>query len=480
MYRKDRIRSALKFYGENATIHGIGAIYNSLSALKKFVFVLLFICLLVTVTFAVYDSIYVFTQREVYTKIEKLTHSRIEFPSVTICRNGKATKSSLPIDIVNKITRKLDEMKTGNLNISDLLDFIENTSLEVQAVSENSNISVPEHPPMLLRHIKDACLFASNKYCNVTRDFRSTYGTDACYTFHGPGPNTYFQAENGPFFGLQLILYVNESDYLPLIGTQNGAGFTIYIHERDTIPLFEIGGILVAPGTSTHISFFKSETISLKYPFRTNCTDGEGFTNYLPGRYTYLSCLATCVYKNVFEKCSYVNPLIRGSFKPKNKSNVTLEMLKCELKMRNKYLEGVRDFFCDCPKACKEVGYNSRVSYSKWPVDGDLPIYRAFAKSVLGSDKKNVSDDFISKSFLKIKVYFDELHIMHYKTKELVGELDLISNIGGHLGFWCGASVFSVFETIAFFGSLIYWACCGKEDTKTDTARNPEDVEINL
>ena len=475
MSKQDRIKALLRFYGENATVHGIAAIHNNLSILRKIIFAFLFTSLLGAVIYAVYFSFYSFSLRQVYTSVEKESHRNIEFPSVTICRNGKATKSSLPVDIVDRIMAKLEGIKDGNASLSALNKFVQNASLEVRAAFQNSNMSIPEHPPMLLRHIKDACLFASNKYCNVTRDFKSTYGTDACYTFHGPGPNTYFQAENGPLFGLQLILYVNESDYLPLIETRKGAGFTIFVHERGTIPLLEIGGILVAPGTFTQISIYKSETISLPYPFRTNCSDGEGLTNYFPGRYSDQSCLVTCFYKHVFEKCGYVDPTIGWKIKPKKKSMVTIDMLKCELEMRNQFLEGDSLAHCDCPKACKEVIYDSKTSSSKWPVDGDLPLYIHLAKSILGFDPKNASDDFSSKNFLKVRIYFDELSVMRYVTKELIGELDLISNIGGHLGFWCGASVFSVFEAIALIASIIFMAIFGKSGIKVN---NDKDLDM--
>ena len=61
--------------------------------------------------------------------------------------------------------------------------------------------------------------------------------------------------QGGSRFGLQLILNVNQQEYYGIWAPR--AGFQIFIHHQDTIPLVSQLGFAVAPGTSTFAAIRK-------------------------------------------------------------------------------------------------------------------------------------------------------------------------------------------------------------------------------
>ena len=457
MKEKFNLKTLLKSYAENATTHGIAVIYHTKWTVSKVIASLAFMTLFGLMIMSVVSTFYSFFEYKVFTNVKIKEYDKIAFPSITICRNNIASRSFMSEAFVAGILQKVEEIKKGHVSLSDVDEFKVNATFAMYMEMENSNKTASKHPPMILPNISNACLYASSVPCNITRDFGPTFpfgSLDQCYTFHGGEDILYYQRGGGPGFGLQLILYVNQSDYIPLVGTENGAGFTVYVHPLKTLPFMGINGISVAPGFYTKIALRLTETISKPYPHPTNCSNGEGILNYIPGDYSQLSCRMTCLFHSVYTKCGYTEPVIRGWFKHKTTPMTTLSMLHCRAAIMDAVLQGKVEP-CLCPRACKEVAYEPVVSHSKWPVDMDLPIYKALTKYALGLNPENLTDDFIARNFLKIGIYYDEMYSKRYIEKGMMEMVDLASNIGGHLGFWTGSSVFSVMEWLGFLFALV-------------------------
>ena len=467
------LKTLLKSYAENATTHGVAAIYQTKWTLTRIIASLALMTLFGFMTMAVFSTFQSFFEYKVFTNVQIKDYDKIPFPSITICRNNIASRSFMSEAFIDEILQKVEEIKNGNLSLSDVNAFIENATFAMYLEMENSNKTASKYPPMILPNVTRACFYASSVRCNITRDFRPTFpfgSLDQCYTFHGGNDILYYQRGGGPNFGLQLILYVNQSDYIPLVGTDNGAGFTIYVHAFNALPFIGINSISVAPGFYTKIALRLTETISKPYPHPTNCSNGEGILNYIPGDYSQLSCRMSCLFHSVYKSCGYAEPVIRGWFKNKTTPMTTLSMLHCRAAILDAVLQG-NVGSCHCPRACREVAYEPVVSHSKWPVDMDLPIYRSLTKYALGLDPENLTDNFIEQNFLKVGIYYDEMHSKRFVEKGMMEIVDLASSIGGHLGFWTGSSVYSVMEWLGFLLALVSLLFT----TKSRTGSSPQD-----
>lgn len=453
------VKTAAKFYAENSTVHGVSAVFGSPTKWTKLFFVLLIAVLLPCVLISTYSTMDSFFKYKVLTSIDTDYRDRMPFPSVTICRNHMISLSQLPAPFLNATRQKVSQIINDNATLIDISDFVNNITNALQAEMENMNASFSKKPSMLLPKLKDSCVFASTMPCNLSEDFKPTFPfeLDRCYTFHHQKDPKYIQMMNGHLFGLQLVMFLNQSDIVPLIGTREGAGFTIYIHPRGTVPSLINDGIYVAPGFNTLITLTQTEINLKRHPYASNCTDGKGVRNYFPGKYSSRNCWLSCIFDAMHKLCGYADPMIRRYNKHKAFPKTTLEMLQCREKFLLAIVQG-NVTSCVCPKACEEVRYGHSISQSKWPVDADLPVYKYYAEKLLGIDPGLITDEFMRKSILKVVIYFKDLSVLTLREKAQLDSWDLLGNIGGHLGFWCGASVFSVFEFFAFLIALSFYS----------------------
>ena len=69
----------------------------------------------------------------------------------------------------------------------------------------------------------------------------------------------------GSKFGLNLVLDVQQDEYINLFADQ--AGFMVLIHDQETPPMVEELGFAVGPGTTTFAAFSKQKVVVGIYIF---------------------------------------------------------------------------------------------------------------------------------------------------------------------------------------------------------------------
>eukprot|EP00794_Sanderia_malayensis_P010268 gene10268-11323_t len=468
MSKKDLVKSLFKDFSDRSTTHGISAIGYSEAILARIAWVFIFLFLFGYMVFTTMTAIQSYLSYDTVTKVSVRHVDNITFPSITICRNNEVSRSFLTNDFIGQLKERINELsKLNKTSHSELNAIRQNISLSISLQMENHNMTIPSDPPMILKSIPGACTFGYQKPCNFTSDFKRTYRKDKyakCFTFNSKNAKKYVQYGSGPLFGLSMILYANQTDYVPLAGNIDGVGFTVYTHSSDTLPFIGVGGVLVAPGHVTRITVSKSNHVLKKAPYKSNCSDGVGILNYFPGRYSVLTCKVSCVLHSVYRKCGYADPLLKESLNNLVERETTAEMLKCRdavvLAMFNE-----RDDACQCPSPCYAEIFTPTVSFSKWPSRVDMEALRYTLSPVLGKEPRNISDDFILDNFAKVDIYFDTLVVNEYLEKDTGDFYDLLSDIGGHLGLWMGASFFSVIEFLALMGS-VFIVLVGKSTRK--------------
>lgn len=484
---KQSVERTVQKYFHQTTTHGIPAVYFSEGKTKKVIWSVIFLVLVGLLTFNVTHLLYEYFNYPVYQRVKDVKPTETVFPSVTICTASDYSKSSVTEQTLANVKLFVGQIEDGEIDRGSFREWrnkVEQDHLKFAHNIEFEHKVKSEFKPMLLRHLPGSCTFSTVNKCNYTEDFKLTFPSNEdklCYTFNHKKTDPYFQRGNGPLFGLSMILYVNQSDYVPLMGFDNGIGLTIYIHPVNTYPLFGAHGISVPPGYSSNIAMHKIATSRLPYPYPSNCTDGKNIRTIIPGDYTVMGCEVSCQYHYIYKKCGYIEPFMRYFMPPEKYPRKVHANASRVLGCRNKILS---DFFkrgfrerCYCPPPCEEEVYHRIVSMTKWPALVDIPVYRVVFAKALNISGSTLTTDYIRYNFLQVRVYFDELGYKHAFEQCKMSLAELYSNLGGQLGLWVGYSFFSIIELLAMLLTALYFYGKYKFTGEPDTNRPRDDAK---
>ncbi|XP_065060103.1 amiloride-sensitive sodium channel subunit alpha-like [Rhopilema esculentum] len=474
--------SAVQKYFYQTTTHGIPAVYFNEGKTKKVIWSIIFFALLGSLSFNVANLLSEYFSYPIYQRVRDERPTEVKFPSVTICTASDYSKSSVTnetLENVGLFVSKIENNEVDYDSFGEWRNKMEQEHLTHVHTTEFQHKVKSEFRPMLLKSLKGSCSFSTVKSCNYSRDFKLTFPSNEdklCYTFNHNKSDPYFQRGNGPLFGLSMVLYVNQSDYVPAMGFDNGIGLTVYIHAVNTYPFLGVHAISVPPGYSSNIAMHKIVTTRLPPPYPSRCTDGQDILNIFPGDYTAMSCEVSCQYDYIYKKCGSIEPFMRSFMPPeqypRTKSSDVEDVLECRNRILMELYEHGFHEKCNCPPPCVDEVYHHIVSMTKWPALVDIPLYRiAFAKA-LSLEPNKLTREFIRSNFLQIRVYFDELGYKHVYEQCKISLAELFSNLGGQLGLWIGYSLFSIIELMAMLVTVAYLFVKQKCTNRTNVKSN--------
>ena len=87
---------------------------------------------------------------------------------------------------------------------------------------------------------------------------------------------------------------------------------------------------------------------------------------------------------------------------------------------------------CNCTMECNHTTYDTSTSYSAYPA-------RFEVKKT--AEQYNTTPEIVQHNFIKVHIYFEELTIQAEVTRRSYGIGSLLSDIGGALGLFLGASI---------------------------------------
>jgi len=234
------------------------------------------------------------------------------------------------------------------------------------------------------------------------------------------------------------------------------------IHEKGTLPLPQVEGLTLSTEYETNIGLrmMRINRLGGKYG---SCTDGADFLKKYHLNYTVPMCYTMCevlftelecgctpvstpdVYDTDVSVCDMSNRTLRG----------------CVENVNSAVLNGNID--CKCPSRCSEQVYAYSASGRKWP-------HVRYLKDVLIDEvcrrdyqnkfyldlckrykNKTLTDNFMEimfGSFVAVNVYFEDLNHEIMKEEPLYNTVRFLSDIGGAMGLFTGASALTYFEII--------------------------------
>ena len=462
MSKLEGIKLLIKDYFENTTIHGISRAFFSEGKLKKFIWTFLCTIAFAFLSYQTASIVGEFLSYPTYVKIEKRHKRTIPFPSVTICDPSAHAYSDLTPENQAIIKLNITDIESKDAENIDFASLIfQRQILFEELKSKQRTSSVKGKRPVLLEKMRDSCIFALKPCCNFSDDFIevtmiNTIGK--CVMFNPNG--RYSQVGNGITFGLSLILFVNQSDRIPVINTEEGNGLLISIHGQNTHPFPSLDSLWVQAGTNTRVSLKKIITTRLKHPYTSNCSDGNEVLTVFPGVYTTHNCQVSCYWLEFYHRCGDIGPSLRRympeSLNPKRNNHTKIQYALCSMKFHQDQINRGTNESCFCPLPCKGETFSATISASKWPSEADLHFYKIMFSKALGINSSHITNNFVRENFLRLNIFYDDVgyRILSEQIKYSVTEL--LSNIGGQLGLWMGLSAFSVVEIFALVFSISF------------------------
>ena len=454
----------------STTTHGVIHIFSGKSKIRRFLWLML---VLTSATGCLYDiavSIRRLARGSTDTTVSVLEPDSVDFPAVTLCNLNLIRQSSL-----RNVSRELRE-------------FIENASYGI--VYDNGhkcseNVEIFTGP--LDKSISDLlwngghtaedtivrCKF-KGQTCNHT-DFTPTLmpSGGVCYTFNdgkrAPIKKTH---GTGTRFALSLIINVQQHEYTAALNQD--VGIKIAVHPQSELPQPDELGIAVPPGKNAFISV---RTLKITdESSRRRCRDVQDTTSFhfLPNSTSYSesACEIDCLMSNVAQNCHCLGPGVP----PGGSSGSHLHDLQnCTVKDICCQIHNATTSTCDCRVACQTTLYITETSYSAFPAKYAMQKifeevkqrYRDTTVTYTSINISNVSsENFLRENLLGINVYFETLTVEEQITRDSYDAITMLSDIGGQLALFLGASVISVLEFFAWIFDEVKDRCLGISERK--------------
>ena len=442
---------------DDTTVHGIVHVFKSKSPVRRILWSIIFLAAAGYCLSNIIDRALHFASSPTSTTVSiELSDSQI-FPTVTICNLNPVKRSFVEPHGLEGLLRLAYQPTTELSNISQLNNLC-------QMLSNNITSSIRALLAEELYHQGQLSLNEFILECTFGETFKECKNDFVpiitnlgyCYSFNAREPLEYVRM-TGTRAGLYLLINIEQA--MEYIASFNGnAGVRIAIHPQGILPEPDERGIAVPPGKNGYISLKTIYTDDQTK--KSQCTSHDSSLEYFPNfTYSVSSCRANSELKNNVKHCNCLDS--RATHFPPNINKCTISDLCCGLSAL---------FALDsskCQPSCRRKEYQASVSYADFPsIDLGLSI----------ANRYNISIDQVYQDILAVNIYFEDLAITKSETTNSYSFVALLSDIGGQLGLFVGASVISMLEIglliFDIIKDLIFDRTCRKKMRQIDQEMN--------
>ncbi|XP_048249880.1 degenerin mec-4-like [Haliotis rufescens] len=479
------------YFAESTSFMGIPKIWSSPRLVFKIMWTLFFLGATTMMIIQLVELFTTFYSYPIKTSV-KLGFTALPFPAVTICNMNPIMLSKahkLSCILQKTLDLPIEHQRLECVNLTDTVDLSSFTETEYVCDEDGcyeeeasgldqfyvrreliANYLAAEEIDLRkdVAHDLETMLIecsVNGRSCDSSR-FTTFLSKDLgnCYTLKNKGIQA---TKSGPESGLSMVINLEAEEFIDTFKT--GYGLRVVIHDNGTRPFPGTEGFTVSAGSETSIAM-KLVTIERLGGKYGSCNDSDIFRRKFGVAYTERACREFCQRSLVIERCKCLpedESRVNSSFK----ACTTNKEWSCEDRVLNKYVvdssRGVD--VCKCGTPCREKVYQTSISSRQWPV---LRHVRALEQQACKIDPNSPKCDYTSydfdnidlrtSSFLKLKVYFDSLNFESVKEEPFYDTERFLSDIGGTMGLWIGASVLSLAEFLEMFLELFFWCICPK------------------
>ncbi|NXE78579.1 ASI4A protein, partial [Cochlearius cochlearius] len=426
----------LAAFASTSTLHGLGHICRSgRLGVRQTLWAFAFLASLAFFLYQAAKSALLYLEHPHVMALDEEAIREMVFPAITICNINRYRHSALTdADIFHLANmtglppKDRDGHKATDLLYPDpdMADIVNRTGHQLDDMLKSCNFS--------------------GENCS-SRDFTVVYTRyGKCYTFNGDRRNPRVTRQGGMGNGLEIMLDIQQEEYLPIWRETNEtsfeAGIRVQIHSQDEPPYIHQLGFGVSPGFQTFVSCQEQRLTYLPQPWG-NCRASVQGEQTLPGYDTYsiAACRLQCEKEAVVQSCHcrMVHMPGEGWAGPGRCSHAD----GCV--PPDAAVEDSQER-CSCPTPCNLTRYGKEISMVRIPNKGSA---RYLAR------KYNKNETYIRENFLVLDIFFEALNYEAIEQKKAYDLAGLLGDIGGQMGLFIGASILTILEILDYVYEVI-------------------------
>ena len=436
-------KTALQEDVESLTIHGPSRVASAKNKYTQMIWLML--CIAATMSFGIVavSSLIKYYKYQTFTHTTVKHTNKLALPAITFCYKHIDFPTSATYDD-RPVAQKLPESCSFN-NRKNFTNKINQNVFEIAfrifigTFKSKTSAMNTENP----------------QYFQFPKGFEITPYRKPCVTLNRH--LTLVQETEGEKHGLHMIMY-NEGYNLPHRGSTDRPlsndrnGIYAVIHDpKQTVPIGD--EIAMFPGYHTHISVTKNIIKRLPYPYPSKCkNDWSNRESVYPGKNTQKMCTESCAHKQLYKMCSVVSPEMR-IFMKASKYTVQADNNRSSLAiclMRS--IPQINYQLCDCPEHCYDERYTTVINQNPWPPHQEEPPLFKLIDNLEGKANMTLSANDIRERLMKLSIYYNEFKENISEEQPLYDLLAIVSDLGGQMGLFMGASLLSLAEIMALVG----------------------------
>ncbi|XP_030048090.1 bile acid-sensitive ion channel [Microcaecilia unicolor] len=434
-------------FAVSTSFHGLHKIVGTRTRTSKILWMFVVLGSVFIVSWQIYTRFLNYFSWPTTTSVTVQYVNNIDFPAVTFCNlNRYQTQAVANLSIVFFLWSI----------VSAVLHFstVDGNSKFSQEISEflqgNQNFSIKEFTRNYGFYLNNSTLLKCEyfgKPC-YPKDFEhvfTEYGN--CFTFnHNSFDRRRKVSVSGR--GLSLLFNIKQSEFTddPALGFVD-AGITFVIHSPEKPPQFDGLGLWTPVGMHAHASIRQLKTVIQEYPW------GECNPNIklkYSTIYSTYGCVQECKARHIQNQCGCLPFLLPGNgmecdlekfYNCVSPALYNIEILGvCSVGTHN----------TTCPVPCEETEYPATISYSTFASEKAVKFL---------SMKLRKSSEYIRKNLVYIDIKYHDLNYKMTQQQKALSSTELLADVGGQLGLFCGASVITVIEVLEYVVTNFYWMC---------------------
>ncbi|KAM3725516.1 Acid-sensing ion channel 4-A [Dirofilaria immitis] len=476
----DSIEQETKHFSYSTTLHGPLRLYKGKGFGKVF-WCSVMCCAAVFLSLQINILIAYFISRPTVTSVTFVPAEVLPLPAITVCNYNPITKSYI---------HYLNESSSGaGYFTNDLLRYMTMAYSEVEDLYLHANNDTIERGRQAYEYFQSifteypfnienffaqagftchemlkVCSVGGTKLdcCAMSQKVLTDLGLCFVFSLDHIKLN---QTQPGIFNGLQLILdagindtiavnYAEEGNTLPIFSNNLEDGFRLYVRSEDELAYSYTEGLSVSPVYRAYIAL-NLETFHFLTPENWgNCTNTWPLKS--PERafrlpYTAQNCASLCQ-QIYYEQRINCTPLLYsvGDAHLNTCTPSELHSFMLEVADRTNNINGPECADNICPTSCITHRYKASITYGYG--------FSESAMDWLTNINNNWTRKRIKENFAVVNIFYREMSYLLNEQMQSTSLVDVLSNIGGNMGLFFGASVITVIELVIFLSKLAWIA----------------------
>ncbi|XP_032080583.1 acid-sensing ion channel 5 isoform X2 [Thamnophis elegans] len=432
-------------FATSTSFHGVHNLIHTKSKTRKILWMVVVLGSIILVAWQVYCRFIYYFSWPTTTSVVVQYVEKIEFPAVTFCNlNRFQTQAVANLSIVfflwSIVSGVLRMFSTDDKFSQELQDFFQG----------NQNFSIKEFTRDNGFYLNSSTLLSCEffgKKCHP-KDFAhvfTEYGN--CFTFnHINFPTRRRVSLSGR--GLSLVFDVKQGQFTddPNLGFVD-AGITFAIHSPKEPPRFDGLGVFTPVGMHAHAAIQQVKTIIQEYPWG-ECNPNIKLQHHQI--YSTYGCLQECKGHLIQKYCGCLPFMLPGNGTECDLEKFYSCVSPALYKIEFMGLCTVGTHNSTCPVPCEETDYPITISYSTFASEQGLKFLSAKLKK---------KPEYARNNLVYIDIKYHNLNYKMTQQQKALSVSELLADIGGQLGLFCGASMITIIEIIEYLFTNFYWMC---------------------